>query len=36
MLTLQNLGKATLGLGVAAALAFGASEAAAKSTKERC
>jgi len=36
MLTLQNLGKATLGLGIAAALAFGASEATAKSAKANC
>jgi len=36
MLTLQNLGRAALGLGIASALAFGASEATAKSTADSC
>ncbi len=36
MLTLQNLGRAALGLGIASALAFGASEATAKSAKANC
>jgi hypothetical protein len=36
MLTLQILGTATLGVGIAAALAFGASEAAAKSASANC
>ncbi len=36
MLTLQNLGRAAIGLGIASALAFGASEATAKQAKANC